>query len=163
MSTVTADITVSVNVQDTSTSGTIASGGLTVNVNETAKLNYNATNPNTNITKEWSGVLTPAVSTPTTLDLTALTGPLGSAVSFASVVAIYVYNTSAHPIGVGNAGSNPFAPGWSESTHVETVNAGSRWVKENNGTAWTVDSTHKNLMFDPGAFLGNARVIILGN
>ncbi len=163
MSTVTADITVAINVNDTSTGGSLSAGGTATGVAESAKINYNATSPNTNITKEWSGLLTLLVSTPQTLNLASLTGPLGSTVVFASVVAIYIYNTGIHPIAVGNAATNVFAPGWSETTHVETINAGSRWMKETNGAAWTVDGTHENLMFDPSTLACSARVIILGN
>ncbi len=160
--TVTADVTVTINVTDTVTGGTLGQA-TTTQVQESARLNYNATAPATAIGVEWTGLLTPAISTPTTLDLTTLTGPGGATVTFAFVVAIYVYNTGAFPVGVGNAATLQFTPGWSEPTHVETIAANSRWVKETNGTPWTVDSTHKSLMFDPGAHLGNIRVIILGN
>lgn len=160
---VTADVTVTVTISDIITGNSLASGGQQIGFTESAKLSYNSTSPNTNITKQWSGLLTPAISTPTTLDLTALTGPGGSTVTFANIVAIYVYNTGGFSAGVGNAATNVFNPGWSESTHVETIATNSRWTKETNGTAWTVDSTHKSLMFDPGAHLGNIRVILLGN
>jgi hypothetical protein len=162
MSTVTADVTVTVNVQDSTTGGTLASAS-TVNYQETAKINYNATSPNTSITKEWSGLLTLVASTPQSLDLTTLTGPYGSTVTFASVAGIYLYNNGAHSVLVGNSGTNDFLPGWSSATHVETINANSRWVKENNGTAWTVDSTHKILKFDPSTTATTVRVIVIGN
>jgi hypothetical protein len=160
---VTADVTVAINVSDVITGNSLSSGGLQLGYGETAKILYNATSPNTSLGKQWSGLLTPAVSTPTTLDLTALPGPGGTTVTFASVVFIYVYNTGGFPIGMGNAGSNPFTPGWSEATHVETIATNSRWFKEDNGTAYVVDSTHKNLMFDPSTHVGSIRVILCGN
>jgi hypothetical protein len=162
-STVTADATVTIAVNDTETGGTLATDGLSLNFTETLKTSYNATSPNTAITKQWSGLLTLAVSTPQTLDLLSLAGPLSSTVTFASVVLVYVRNAGTHPVFIGNAATNPFTPGWGDATHVETLQANSRYFKEDNGTAWVVDSTHHSLMFDPSTFAGSVRVVILGN
>lgn len=160
---VTADITVTVTVSDVVTGGTLSPSGQQLGFTESAKTNYNATAPNTAITKQWSALEPLSASTPVTLDLTALPGPGGTTVTFASVVAVYIYNTGGFPVAVGNAATNAFAPGWSETTHVETVGPNSRWVKENNGTAYTVDSTHKSLMIDPSTHVGAVRIILIGN
>lgn len=155
---VTANLTVTFTVSDATTTGT--TGTATTAIQEVVNLPYGG-NSLTTIGKSWSGLLTLVASTPQTLDLTALPGPYSSTTNFASVAAIYVYNNGANPIAVGNA-STPFNPGWDSGTHVETINAGSRWVKENNATPWTTASaTH--LKFDPASLACTCKVIIIGS
>ena len=155
---VSADLTISFNVSDVTSTGTLS--GATTAVAETNKLFYGG-NSLTAIGKQWSGLLTLSASTPQTLNLTSLTGPYGSTVDFASVAAIYVYNNGVNPIAMGNA-SSPFNPGWDAGTHIETIVAGSRWCKENNATPWTTTSA-TNLKFDPGSLACSCRVIIIGS
>ena len=152
--TVTADLTVSLNITDSVTGNTI---GTDVNaIQETATIGPT-------VSRSWSSDLSLAGSA-TTLDLTSLTGPRGTE-TFATIVGLYVYNlttTAGYAVTVGNAASNAWTGPLGGTTPTLTVPAGSRLVLENNDTAWTVDGTHKSLKLDPGANTVSVRVVILG-
>lgn len=156
--TVTADMTITLNATDSVPDYTLSVGGDATILGETATLYPTAS-------RSWSGVLTLAASTPQTLDLTSLTGPRGTE-TFATVVTLYVYNTTTtagYAVTIGNAASNAFTGPLSGTTPTYTIPPGSRLVWENNGTAWTVDGTHKSLKFDPGSNPVSVRVVILGS
>lgn len=161
---VTGTLTITASALDVSTTNTLAAQGDTIVLNETYALNYSPTSPDPAIAVQWSGavVLTAA---PTSLDLTALTGARGQTVTFATVRALYLYNTStADPVTVGN-GTNPFTPGWSSATNTEALPPDSRIVWENRtaSAGWTVSGGAKTVKLDPGAATCTVRVVIWGS
>lgn len=162
--TVAADLTVTLNVSDTDTSNTAAATGDVFTFQETAQLYYGAS-PNPVVSREWSGSYTLS-ATPTTLDLTSLTGLRGATETFATVRLLLIRNTSTmtgYGITVGN-GSSPFTPGFSSGTTTWAVPARSRWLAEYGDTAagWTVDSSHKTVKLDPGSNVVTCTVFIVG-
>lgn len=162
--TVSADVTLTVNIQDSDPQGTIAANGDQCTVNYTSTLQYTGATPGS--AKEWSGTITLSAAA-TTLDLTSLTGLRGTTETFSKVYAMAIINNSTmtgYSLMVGYAASNIWAPFWSDSVNVETVPPkGSRFLKENFDTGWTVDGTHKNLKLDPGSNTFTATVIIIGS
>jgi hypothetical protein len=159
--TVTATVSVNTQIIDHDTTDTLG-GGVTDNINENRIIRYDGEGSNTALAQQWTEQLPIVASTPQTLDLTDLPAALGGSKAFTGVSGIQFDNTGAHPIVIGNAGSNPFAAGWSAGATF-TLPPNSRALFENNGTAWPVDSTHKNLLITPDANNGTLRVLIWGS
>lgn len=156
--TVTADLTITLNATDTETSYTVAAGGDVTQLQETS-----TTYPT--VAKSWSSDLT-LNSTPTTLDLTALTGPRG-AVSFATIRLAYfrvITLTAGYSVIVGAAAGTLFNGPMGGTAPTTTIPPGSRLIWENEDTAgWTVSGSYKSLKLDPGANVVVLRVILIGS
>lgn len=101
-----------------------------------------------------SGTLAAAATA--NIDLTALTGLDGSAVSLATLIVFYVQVTSATGLlRVGNAASNAHALDFGAATHTRTLRpgpAGSRGpghaVADPSGVGFAVDGTHKIILLE---------------
>lgn len=159
--TVVSDCTISFNVSDVDPTNTIAANGDAMQIQETQKLNYGAV-PLPTIGFQWS-LETTLVSTSTTLDLTALPGPRGSVVSFASIRQIYIFNeatTTLFTLAAGGA-ANPWTP--SGFTGTWTIQMQSRFYAETGDIAWVVDGTHKTLKIDSGAHTIKFKIILVGS
>lgn len=159
--TVVSDCTVTINVSDSDPLNTIATAGDLMAYQENDKFNFGGSPlPTTGF--QWSGSFSLA-STTMTLDLTALSGPRGSTVTFASVRILYIFNTATGAgfvLVVGGA-ANPFTPNSISGTWA--VNENSPDLHVNSGTPWVVDGTHKTLKFDSGAHTVTFKVIIIGS
>lgn len=92
-----------------------------------------------------------------TIDLTALTGPDGSAVSLATLVGCYIQVTSTTGLlRVGNAAANAHSLSFGADAHTITLypgpDASSRGpglaVADPSGTGWVVDGTNKNVKLE---------------
>jgi hypothetical protein len=102
-------------------------------------------------------------ATPTTLDLTSLTDPLGVAVAFARIRGLYIRNnatTDGWNLTIGLAASNAWAGASQFLAASSSIilgpsssfpNAGRLEVWAPNTTGYVVDGTHKSLKLDPGA------------
>lgn len=116
------------------------------------------------------GTLSLAVSTPVTLDLTAISGMTTwtGDTAFAKVKYLKIINGATaggtKPLIVGVAASNAFNGQMGGTTPTETVEAGCELEWENKEAGgWTVDSTHKNVKVNPGANAIVLTIIIAGN
>jgi hypothetical protein len=159
--TVNSDCTINLNVSDADLTNTLAAAGDKMEVSSSTKKTFGAS-PDPTLAMSWSGTFSLA-STTTTLDLTALTGPRGSTVTFASIRQLLIINTSTgvgFVLTVGGA-ATPFTPNSLTGTWVVAEN--SRDYSETLGTAWTVDSSHKLLKFDSGAHTVTFKVFITGS
>lgn len=106
-------------------------------------------------TADCTGTL--AAGATTTIDLTALVGPDGSAVTLATLVGVYIQVTSATGLlRVGNAAADAHALTFGAATHTITLHPGpdasSRGpglaIADPSGTGWVVDGTHKNVKLE---------------
>jgi hypothetical protein len=161
---VTGQITHAVSLTRTSTTGTAGSGNEQLNLGQSPVSITDGSGDN-QFLKLASGVLTLAISTPQELDLTAITGALGT-VAFSTVKFLRIYNrntTAANKVTVGGAASNAFLPGLGGTTPTYDVHAGGVDTKFRPlGAGWTVDSTHKALKFDPGSAAQVIEYVIAG-
>jgi len=164
--TVTSDITITINVQDTVTTNTIAAGGDLISYQEAVTTYYGAATLPV-IGLQWSSALTFLAATPQTFDLTNLTGPRGSTVTFAKIKGIYIYNqatTSGYTLTFGAPGTNGWYAPFDAITDTYAIPMNSRYLLENadTSTGWTVDGTHKIIKLNPGSNALTARIIIIG-
>lgn len=147
-----------VSLSATSTSNTVGAVTESVNLGQ-APVQITDGSGNFQFSKLVSGVLSLAVSTPQELDLSAVPGARGN-VSFSTVKYIRLFNrstTASHVVTVGGAGTNPFTGPLAGTTPTFDVPASGVHVDfKPLGAGWTVDGTHKQLKFNPGA---NAQVI----
>ena len=95
-------------------------------------------------------------ATPTTLDLTALTDPNGTAITCLRVREFAIQNLSQYPLVIGNAASNQWVGMISTTTGTLTIPpygvhqfSDPSTVGAGNGAV--VTSSSKNLKFDPGS------------
>jgi hypothetical protein len=97
-------------------------------------------------------LLTLATSTPVTVDLTNVGAQSVTAGdgTFSLVYTVVLNNLGAEPVVVSPGASNAFAGPLAGTAPTFTVPPFTvmAWV---NPSGWAVDSTHKNLKFDPGA------------
>lgn len=111
----------------------------------------------------------------TTIDLTSLTDPAGNSISFARVREIIITSTdttATHTVKVSSGAANPVAwlPPAANALVLQPQGTGSApgriELSDPNGTGagngYVVDSTHKTITFDPGAFTTTINVIICG-
>lgn len=115
----------------------------------------------------WGKLITLTGSSPQTLDLRALTGPLGQVVTFSRIKILYIKSQSTtytHKVTVGNASSNIFSGMWSSSTNTEDAWGGNvcPLLKTNLGAGWTCDATNRNLKLDPGTNTQTVEVFFAG-
>lgn len=108
-------------------------------------------------------ILNLSVSTPITIDLTALTSETVRAgdTTFATWKEISFVNLGANPIAVSPGASNPLTTPLGGTSPTQSIVAGesTRWVRP---SGVTVDATHKTLKFDPGATVGKIAICIGG-
>jgi hypothetical protein len=110
---------------------------------------------------------TATISTPFSIDLTSVVCTDGTT-GFSRVRELIVYNDhTASPLLFGNdgVGTNLFLAGLLGTTPQYQIEAGGvmRFTKPLGTTGMLVDSTHKNLRFDPGAVAIPYRIVVLGN
>jgi hypothetical protein len=116
----------------------------------------------------WAGSLSLLVSTPQTIDLTALTGEFGRTVVFTRIKVLWVFNATTsytNVVTMGNASTNIWHPGYSSSTATEPIYGGTTsagLLKTFLGAGWTVSGSAKSLKFDPGANAQTIRVFLAG-
>jgi len=114
--------------------------------------------------EHYRAILVFAVSTPQTLDLTALVETFGRAVSFQTIKVLYIRPTSTNPdvfATIGGAGSNAWSAPWSSSV-TEAVYAPYGMLKTNAGNGWGISGSSKNLKIDPGLTAQSVEVYIAG-
>lgn len=120
---------------------------------------------NYQFTKMVSGVLSLAISTPQEIDLTAVPGARGN-VSFSTIKYIRLFNratNSAYKVTVGGAASNAFdGPMAGTSPTVEVFASSVHIDFRPLGAGWTVDGTHKQFKFNPGANAQEIEYVIAG-
>jgi hypothetical protein len=111
----------------------------------------------------------------TTIDLTSLTDPAGNSISFARVREFVVTNAdtvATHTVKVSSGAATAVAwlPPAANALVLQPQGAGSSPgridLSDPNGTGagvgYIVDSTHKTITFDPGAFTIAINVLIVG-
>jgi hypothetical protein len=130
--------------------------------------NFTSGTPADNLDGVSAVLLTLAASTPQTLDLTALVDLFGNAITAARARFFYfqlVTPTDGHTVAIGNNGSNDFT-GFVSSGGTITLypssplNGGFVLISAPNTTAMVINSTHKNLKFDPGSNAASVLVLI---
>jgi hypothetical protein len=120
------------------------------------------------LTEVWSHTYT-GLAAPVTLDLTALVGIGSRAVNLPAlrgILAINADSTVGHDVKIGPGASNGLVAPWDDATAFTLVNGGmpGAGVVGNNVVGnpylhcnliplgWVIDSTHKTITIDPGAF-----------
>lgn len=119
--------------------------------------------------KIWPGSLALVVSTPQSIDLTALTWPDGSTITNftgGGVRGILVVNTSQTPgatVLLKPGTTNGFSGFLSGTTPTISIPAGGSFLLVDPlQTDWTVDATHKSITFDPGTTAQTVNIVIWG-
>ena len=103
-------------------------------------------------------ILALVVSTPQTIDFTALSGAATAGdTSFATVNTVVFWNQGAHDIVVSPGSSNPFPGPLGGTAPTFTVPAGAQ-LPWQCPAGWTISGSVKNLKCDPG---GNAGLLSL--
>lgn len=157
----TGNFTATVNVNTTLAGGGL--GSAKNNVGKTVTTTYAAGTAAGQTDEGWTGSVALAISTPQTLDLTALSGEGGRAVSFSKIKYFEIHNTHATAtLTVGNATSNQFLPGWSSATNTQAIGPGGVVILTSDA-GFTVDGTHSDLKLDPGATAITAEIVLMGN
>lgn len=161
---VSGQITLGTSITNTSTTNTAGTKSESIQLG-TSPISITDGSGNNQFAKVVSGVLSLVASTPQELDLSSVTGALGS-VSFSTIKYIRLYNratNSAYKVTVGGASSNAFLPGLGGTTPTYEVQASGIDIKLRPlGAGWTVDGTHKQLKFDPGANAQDIEYVIAG-
>jgi len=169
MSVVSAKLSTNLTLSQTPTSGFLAGQGLIIPellavafANGTGSDAVNLISPTT---------LNLVASTPQTIDLTSLLDIQGNAVSFSKVQLLLLRNnatTAGFNCTVGNAASNAFSAIFG-ATGMVTLYPGTATnpfggfnIYSIPGNVAAVDSTHKNLKFDPGSNSFTVDVLIIG-
>jgi hypothetical protein len=117
----------------------------------------------TGYTKNGAVILNLVTSTPVTIDLTSLASvtPNAGDTSFATWNEMVLRNLGSHDVTISPGGSNPARLPFAGTTPTFTLAAGAtiRWQVP---AGLAVDSTHKNLTFDPGSNNATVSVCIGG-
>lgn len=119
------------------------------------------------INKVWSKSSTPAIGTPDTWTLSALTDDVGRTVAFGKVRALVVINLDAvdgHALILGNAATNPWAGPFGAGTNTVKVPAGGFLALVGPlATAFAVTAgTSDQLKVDPGANSVPYKILLVG-
>jgi hypothetical protein len=170
---VTCTGTIKLACQETPSSGAL--NGIPVPLTETITFALQTTGTAADkVDGIYFNVLTFVASTPQTLDLTALTDPIGNSLTCARVRLIAfkpAWTTDNVPLLIGGAGANEWSTNSSPiQTNAAKIAAFPSSAAGNNGftmfaapqtTGMVVDSTHKNLKLDPQTAAGTCDVLIL--
>ncbi len=104
-----------------------------------------------------------------TLDLTSLASAGASrdstSTNFSAIHTIQITNfgTGTNVVTFGNAASNQFVGPFGAAANTYAIPAGTTVTFRTNAAAgWTVDSTHKNIKFDPGSDTFKVGVVLGG-
>lgn len=151
---VSGQIVNSVSLSISSTTNTAGTATESCNLGTTPRTITDGSGDN-QFAKVWTGVLTLTTPTAQTIDMTALTGGVGS-VSFSTLKFFRVTNrdtTSSSKVLIGPGASNGFVGPFLGTTPTMDAYASGTvtLIDRPLGTGYTVDSTHKTIKFDPGA------------
>lgn len=163
-STISGSVTQQVQVSDSISPGTGLSN-YTIPITPSQTTNYTNGSGASQVSKAYQATFALAVSTPQTVDLSAVVCTDGTT-GFATVREVQVFNdaTATAKDLTLDAPTNYFAY-WLASAVVETVPSGSsvRHACPNNTAGWTVDGTHKLITLNPGTNTFQARIVVLGS
>lgn len=121
------------------------------------------------VTVKYAVTLSLVASTPQTIDLTSLTGGVGSGTATFSKIKIqgFYSNDTANTgkdIIISGGASNPYLGPLAGTTPTYTLKAGCAWLHFDRSTAGlTVDGTHKTIKLDPGGNNCVLTVVLAGN